>query len=67
MLADLNLPPIEQSLRDAGNTRATVRRLAGLNHLFQHATTGSPSEYGSIAETLSPDVLAQIAAWILAL
>ena len=67
VLADLNLPPIEQALRAAGNTRATVRNLPGLNHLFQHATTGSPNEYGSITETLSPDVLAQISSWILAL
>ena len=60
VLADVNLPPIQQALQTAGNTRATVKKLAGLNHLFQHAGTGSPAEYGGIAETIAPDVLAQI-------
>ena len=36
----------------------------GLNHLFQHATTGSPSEYGRIEQTIAPEVLADIAEWI---
>jgi hypothetical protein len=64
VLADVNLPPIRQALQTAGNTRATVTKLAGLNHLFQHAGTGSPAEYGVIAETIAPDVLAQISSWI---
>jgi fermentation-respiration switch protein FrsA (DUF1100 family) len=59
-----NLPPIRQALQAAGNTRATVEELAGLNHLFQHATTGSPAEYATIAETMAPAVLAQVAAWL---
>jgi alpha-beta hydrolase superfamily lysophospholipase len=64
VLADLNLPPMQSALQTAGNTRATVRKLAGLNHLFQHAGTGSPAEYGAIAETMAPDVLAEISSWI---
>jgi hypothetical protein len=38
--------------------------LPGLNHLFQHATTGSPNEYATIPETFSPEALDIIAAWI---
>ena len=44
---------------------ATVR-LPGLNHLFQTAETGLPSEYGTIEETMSPRVLDLIRDWILA-
>ncbi len=64
VLADQNVPAIEQALRN--NRRVTVHRLPGLNHLFQHATTGSPSEYASIAETIDPAVLTLIHEWILA-
>jgi hypothetical protein len=64
VLPDLNLPPIQQALQAAGNQHATVQKLDGLNHLFQHATTGSPMEYGTIDETMAPEVLSQIAAWI---
>jgi alpha/beta superfamily hydrolase len=64
VLPDQNLPPIRAAL--AGNSQATIQELTGLNHLFQHATTGSPAEYGTIDETMSPDVLAQVSAWIVA-
>lgn len=65
--ADINLPAIEKALRKGGNTRITTYKLPGLNHLFQHCKTGSPSEYGEIEETFSPDVLKIITDWILAL
>ena len=39
--------------------------LRGLNHLFQHCTTGSPNEYMLIEETLSEDVMEKIANWLL--
>ena len=60
-----NLPPIRKAFQDAGNTRAEVDELPGLNHLFQTAKTGSPSEYGQIEETISPLALDKIATWIL--
>jgi hypothetical protein len=37
----------------------------GLNHLFQTTTTGAPSEYGTIEETMSPAMLETVSAWIL--
>jgi uncharacterized protein len=64
VIAGLNLPPMRQALQIAGNQRATVQELPGLNHLFQHATTGSPREYAAINETMAPELLAQVAAWI---
>jgi len=38
--------------------------LDGLNHLFQTATTGAPSEYAQIEETMSPRALDLITGWI---
>ena len=38
--------------------------LAGLNHLFQHASKGTVQEYGEIEETIAPEVLELIGAWI---
>lgn len=62
--ADLNLPAIEQGLKAAGNRDVTVQQLEGLNHLFQTATTGLPSEYGQLEETMSPAVLQIIGNWL---
>jgi hypothetical protein len=59
-----NLPEIEKALHTAGNSHVTVKEMPGLNHMFQKASTGSPSEYGTIEETISPDVLALIDDWI---
>lgn len=64
VLASLNVPVMEAAFQEAGNERASVSEVPGLNHLFQHAVTGSPSEYGLIPETMAPEVLTQIADWI---
>ncbi len=60
-----NLPEIEKALRAGGNARVEVRELPGLNHLFQTARTGSPSEYGEIEETFAPAALEAVSEWIL--
>lgn len=59
-----NLPAIENSLKAGGNKDYTVKELPGLNHLFQTAGTGSPSEYAKIEETISPVALEIIGNWI---
>lgn len=41
-----------------------VKVYPGLNHLFQHCETGQADEYADIEETISPEVLKDIAAWI---
>lgn len=61
---DMNLPVIEKILKESGNKDVTAKSLPGLNHLFQHAKTGSPTEYAQIDETMSPEVLAMISGWI---
>jgi fermentation-respiration switch protein FrsA (DUF1100 family) len=60
-----NLPVIERALAEGGNSDVTTLELPGLNHLFQTCTTGSPSEYAGIEETISPTALATISDWIL--
>ncbi len=60
-----NLEAIRSSLKKAKNKHFTIEELPGLNHLFQTAKTGSPSEYHSIEETFSPTALKLIADWIL--
>jgi len=62
--AKTNLPAIERALREAGNTRAVIKELPGLNHLFQTARTGALDEYVQIEETMSPLALETIAGWI---
>jgi pimeloyl-ACP methyl ester carboxylesterase len=61
-----NLPAIEKALRAGGNKDVTVVELPGLNHPFQTAKTGSPAEYFTIEETISPVALKTISDWILA-
>ncbi len=63
--ADPDLSAIETALKAAGNTSDTLVKLEGLNHLFQHAATGLPDEYGKITETFAPEALAAMRDWIL--
>ena len=60
-----NLAQIERALREGGNKDFQGHELPGLNHLFQHAPTGSPTEYGGIQETFAPEALTFISDWIL--
>jgi hypothetical protein len=60
-----NLPAIRKALEQAGNKHFEVDELPGLNHLFQTAKTGSPAEYASIEETISPVALDKMSNWIL--
>jgi hypothetical protein len=61
-----NLPAIRQALEAGGNRHFEIVEMPGLNHLFQTAKTGSPSEYAKIEETIAPAALEKIASWILA-
>ena len=62
--AAANLAALEAALERGNNSDYRTVSLPGLNHLFQNAETGHPSEYGRIEETMSPDVLDMIADWI---
>lgn len=59
---DRNIAALEAGL--PSNIRSVIRAEDGLNHLFQHCVTGEVSEYKSIEETFSPEVLSEMIAWI---
>lgn len=67
---DLQVPPkenlsaIENALIKGGNNNITIKEFPNLNHLFQEAQTGSPTEYATIEQTFSPDALKEITNWI---
>lgn len=63
--AEQNLDIIKHILGSNKKVALTALELPGLNHLFQTAETGNPSEYGQIQETFSPDALKIISDWIL--
>ncbi len=60
-----NLTQIKIALKKANNYHFKVLELKGLNHLFQKAKTGNPSEYATIEETFNPKALQIIGKWIL--
>jgi len=62
--AKSNLPLLKKAFQDSMNTQAETRELPELNHLFQHAYTGTPAEYAAIEETFSPEALALIVEWV---
>ncbi|MBS1839763.1 MAG: alpha/beta hydrolase [Acidobacteria bacterium] len=63
VIAKENLSLIQKTLEDAGNKDVTTREMPQLNHLLQHAESGTPAEYGAIEETISPEVLELIENW----
>lgn len=46
------------------NCKHTIKKVDGVNHLFQHCTTGNVVEYQQIEETITPKVLQTITGWI---
>ncbi len=64
VVPELNLPAIQAALEKGGNTNFRTIQFPAINHLFQTCTTGGPSEYQTIEETISPIVLQTITDWI---
>lgn len=67
--AAVNVPTIEKNLPRGrkGNyvsKKTKVKVYPDLNHLFQHCSTGQAEEYKLIEETISEEVLSDIASWI---
>jgi pimeloyl-ACP methyl ester carboxylesterase len=67
---DLQVPPaqskapLEAALQAAGHSASRVVELPRLNHLFQAAATGAPTEYATIEETMNAAALELIGRWI---
>ena len=64
VIASQNLPGYEKIIAEYGKTNLTLHELPDLNHLFQHCTTGSPDEYFTIDETISPEVLEMVVEFV---
>ena len=62
VIASSNVEAIKGNL--SKNKKSQVKIYPGLNHLFQECTTGLPTEYINIEQTISPIVLEDIAAWL---
>lgn len=60
-----NLSALRKGLKP--NKKNLIKEYEGLNHLFQHCTTGQTTEYRLIEETFAPEVMQDIADWIKAL
>jgi uncharacterized protein len=61
---DENLVAIARALKAGRNRDVTIKKLPGLNHLFQECTTGLPDEYEKIDQTFSPVALTEILTWL---
>jgi len=60
-----NLKGMEEALNAGGNNNYTLLELPDLNHLFQTAKTGSPSEYDRLEEIIAPSTLITVTHWIM--
>ena len=71
VVASQNLTVIERLLPKSKHrstsapSKNVTKEYPGLNHLFQHCQTGLVPEYRQIEETIAPEVLSDIAQWIL--
>lgn len=62
VFADDNIENIRHNLPQGKHNM--IKRYPNLNHLFQHCNTGYPNEYANIEETISEEVLQDMAKWI---
>lgn len=58
---DANTTRIEKGLT---NCKHSIKKIDGVNHMFQHCNTGIVTEYQQIEETIAPEVLQVVAKWI---
>ncbi len=59
-----NLDAVKRAGQTSGNKKITIKKLPGLNHMFQESATGAPSEYGDIDQTFSPVALKEVTDWM---
>lgn len=57
-----NLEALRAGLPSLGNH--CIEAVEGVNHLFQHCSSGAVSEYRELEESFAPEVLDKIAKWL---
>lgn len=60
-----NAPVMEQLLSSRPGKTYSILEYESLNHMLQHAETGNISEYGTIEETISEEILLEMLQFIL--
>jgi len=66
VLAEQNAPALAEELATDARSLSTIVIFPDANHLFQHAITGSPSEYASLEQAFTPDFLPTLVDWVTA-
>lgn len=61
-----NLSALQSIMNSDTSKNFTLKAYPQLNHLFQECKTGTLQEYARIEQTISPEVLKDIADWIIA-
>jgi uncharacterized protein len=61
---NLNAGPMKAALLKSGNTDVTVTIIPGVNHLYQKAVTGGPSEYAGLEKKFADGVLGVLSDWL---
>ena len=61
-----NAPALATELTLDAQALASIVVLPDANHLFQSAKTGSPSEYGTLDQTFTPEFLPTVVNWVTA-
>ncbi len=62
--AAANRKALAEALARGGNRDVTVKVVAGANHLYQQAGSGSPNEYPTLKKEFVPGFLETISGWI---
>ena len=60
--AEFNMLSLQNGLPH--NSKNVIKIYPGLNHLFQHSSTGNPLDYVNIEETMAEEVLNDMCMWI---
>jgi len=59
-----NRPPMEAIFKKSGNRRVAFHTVPRANHLYQDATTGNATEYGTLKKEFVPGFLDLLAKWV---
>ena len=62
---ELNKDAMVEALKRGGNKNYILKIFPSANHLYQHAKTGSPAEYGNLDKKFVPGFLEFMSKWIL--